>query len=108
MRLVARPHEARLETALGSGHTKGMKTVPLKEAPARLGELFEAAQAGSPVLLVNGGQVAKLERIEPPDFGGDLQVLENMLLDAVRGPHSDWTPQDLEDIAKSVRERRGR
>ena len=84
-----------------------MKTVPLNEAPSRLNELFADAQAGSPVLLVNGGQVAKLERIEPPKFGGDVRTLENMLLDAVRGPHADWTAQDLEDIARRVRERRG-
>jgi hypothetical protein len=85
-----------------------VKTVPLHEAPSRLKELFADAQAGSPVLLVNGGQIAKLERIEPPNFGGDAGTLENMLLDAVRGPHADWTPQDLEDIARRVRERRGK
>lgn len=83
-----------------------MKTVPLSEAPSRMDELFEDAQAGSPVLLVRGGQVAKLERIEPPEFGGNLQTLEKMLLDAVRGPHADWTPRDLEDIAKRVRQQR--
>jgi len=85
-----------------------MKTVPLSEAPSRLDELFEDAQSGSPVLLVRGGQVAKLERIEPPEFGGDLRMLENMLLDAVRGPHAEWTPQDLEDIAQRVRQRRSK
>ena len=83
-----------------------MKTVALSEAPSRLDELFEEAQGGSPVLLVRGGQVVKLERIEPPEFGGDLRTLESMLLDAVQGPHADWTPQDLEDIARRVRERR--
>jgi hypothetical protein len=83
-----------------------MKAVPLNEAPSRLDELFEDAQAGLPVLLVRGGQVVKLEKIEPPEFGGDLRMLENMLLDAVRGPHADWTPEDLEDIAQRVRQRR--
>lgn len=85
-----------------------MKTVTLREAPARLEELFSDAQACSPVLLVQDGQVAKLERIEPSEFGGDLRTLEKMLLDAVRGPHADWTSQDLEDIAQRVRERRGK
>ena len=83
-----------------------MKTVALSEAQSRLNQLFEEAQAGSPVLLVHGGQVAKLERVEPPEFGGDLRTLEGMLIDAVRGPHTDWTPQDLEDIARRVREGR--
>jgi antitoxin (DNA-binding transcriptional repressor) of toxin-antitoxin stability system len=83
-----------------------MKTVALSEAQARLDQLFEEAQAGTPVLLVRGGQVVKLERVEPPEFGGDLRALENMLLDAVQGPHTDWTPQDLEDIARRVREGR--
>jgi antitoxin (DNA-binding transcriptional repressor) of toxin-antitoxin stability system len=84
-----------------------MKTIELSEAQSRLSQLFDEAQAGSPVLLVHGGQVAKLERVEPPQFGGDPRTLEKMLLDAVRGPHNDWTPQDLDDIARRVRERRG-
>jgi hypothetical protein len=96
-----------LEMAFESAHSVAMKTVPLSEAPARLDELFDEAQAGSPVLLVQDGQVVKLERIEPPEFGGNVRVLENMLVEAVRGPHADWTPQDLEDIARRVKERRG-
>lgn len=83
-----------------------MKTVTLTEAQSRLNQLFDEAQAGSPVLLVRDDQIAKLERVEPPEFGGNRQVLENMLLEAVRGPHADWTPHDLEDIARRVRARR--
>jgi len=83
-----------------------MKSVDLSEAHSKLDQLFDEAQAGQPVLLVRGDQLVKLERVEPPAFGGDLKTLENMLLDAVRGPHSDWTPKDLEDIARRVREQR--
>ena len=83
-----------------------MKTVPLSEAQSSLTQLFDEAQAGSPVLLVREDQVVKLERVEPPDFGGDRRTLESMLLDAVRSPHGDWTPQDLEDIARRVRARK--
>ena len=79
-----------------------MKTVPLAEAQSHLNQLFDEVQAGSPILLVRGGQVVKLERVEAPDFGGDMKTLENMLLEAVRGPHSDWTLADLEDIARRV------
>lgn len=82
-----------------------MKAVALTEAQSRLDELFEDAQAGSPVLLVRGGEVAKLERVAPPEFGGDLAILEKMLVDAVEGPHAEWTPQDLDDIARRVREK---
>jgi antitoxin (DNA-binding transcriptional repressor) of toxin-antitoxin stability system len=85
-----------------------VKTIPLNEAQTRLDEIFEDAQAGSPVLLVRNGQVAKLERVEPPEFAGDMPTLESMLLDAVRSQHADWTPQDLEDIARRVREQRGK
>ena len=83
-----------------------MKAIALNEAQSRLDELFADAQAGSPVLLVRGGEVAKLERVAPPDFGGDLATLERMLVDAVEGSHAEWTPQDLEDIARRVREKR--
>lgn len=84
-----------------------MKAIGLNEARSSLDKLFEDAQAGSPVLLVRGGEVAKLERVQPPEFGGDTATLEKMLMEAVQGPHAEWTPQDLEDIARRVRERRG-
>lgn len=84
-----------------------MKAIALDEAQSRLGQLFDDAQADSPILLVRGGEVAKLERVEPPEFGGDAATLERMLLDAVQGPHAEWTPQDLEDIARRVRDKQG-
>ena len=83
-----------------------MKTVTVSEAQSRLDELFNEAQSRSPVLLVRGDELAKLERVEPPGFGGGRRALEDMLSDAVRGPHQDWTPEDLEDIARRVRARR--
>jgi hypothetical protein len=83
-----------------------VKTIALTEAHSCLDELFEDAQAGSPVLLVRGGEVAKLERVSPPEFGGNLATLEKMLVDAVEGLHPEWTPQYLEDIARRVREKR--
>jgi antitoxin (DNA-binding transcriptional repressor) of toxin-antitoxin stability system len=83
-----------------------VKAIELNEARSRLDELFADAQAGSPVLLVRGGEVAKLERVAPPEFGGDLATLEKMLVDAVKGPHPEWTPRGLEDIARRVREKR--
>jgi len=83
-----------------------VKSVTLNEAQSKLDQLFDEAQAGSPVLLIRGDQVVKLERVEPPQFGGDIKTLESMLVEAVRGPHADWTPQDLEDIARRVREQR--
>lgn len=85
-----------------------MKTIPRNETQTRLDEIFEDAQAGLPVLLVRNGQVVKLERVKPPEFGGDIPTLEKMLLDGVRSQHQDWTPQDLEDIACRVREQRGK
>ena len=83
-----------------------MKAIALNEAQSCLNELFEDAQAGSPVLLVRGGEVARLQRVEPAEFGGDLTDLEDMLVKAVQGPHPEWTPQDLEDIARRVRLKR--
>jgi hypothetical protein len=80
-----------------------VKAIALNEAHSSLDQLFEDAQAGSPVLLVRGGEVAKLERVEPPEFGGDMATLEKMLVDALQGPHVEWTPKDLEDITRRVR-----
>ena len=92
---------------LGSATVLDMKTVTLAEAQKQLDQLFEEVHAGSPVLLVRNNQVVKLERVEPPEFGGDINTLESMLVEAVRGPHAEWTPKDLEDIARRVRARRG-
>jgi hypothetical protein len=72
--------------------------------PLRALSRTQPAQAGSP--LLRNGQLAKLEWIEPPEFRRGLQTFENMLLDAVRGPHFDWTEQDSEDIARRLREQR--
>jgi hypothetical protein len=83
-----------------------VKTVALADVPARLEEIFDDVQSGAPVLLVRGGEVVKVERVEPREFGGDVANLETMLLDAVRGPHAPWTPAELEDIAQRVRGRR--
>jgi len=83
-----------------------VKAIALNEAQSCLNELFEDAQAGSPVLLVRGGEVARLQRVEPAEFGGDLTALEDMLVKAVQGPHPEWTPQDLDDIARRVRLKR--
>ena len=83
-----------------------MRAIALNEAQSCLNELFEDAQAGSPVLLVRGGEVARLQRVEPAEFGGDLTDLEDMLVKAVQGPHPEWTPQDLDDIARRVRLKR--
>src|SRR6266536_6052936 len=47
---------------------RSVKTVLLTEAQSGLDQLFDEAQAGSPVLLVRGDQVVKLERVEPPQF----------------------------------------
>ena len=85
-----------------------MKSVTLTEAQSNLDQLFDEAQSESPVFLVRGDEIAKLERVEPPEFRGDRKTLESMLLEAVRGPHRDWSPQDLEDIARRVREQRGK
>ncbi|MGO8698761.1 MAG: hypothetical protein ACLQVY_13690 [Limisphaerales bacterium] len=63
-----------------------MKAIALKEAQSRLDKLFEEAQAGSPVLLVRGGEVAKLERVEPAIFGGDLAALGKNLPSAAEVP----------------------
>ena len=89
----------RLRSLVSRAYFRDMKSVALNEAKSKLEQLFDEAQTGSPVLLVRGDEFVKLERVEPPAFGGGLQTLEKILLEAVRGPHADWTPQDLEDIS---------
>jgi len=62
-----------------------VKAIALKEARSRLDKLFEEAQAGSPVLLVRGGEVAKLDAAET------LAALDSAQQHGVRGGRvHDW------------------
>lgn len=81
-----------------------MKSVSLIEAKSNLEQLFDEVQSGSPVLVVRGDQVVRLDRVEPPEFGGDMVAIENMLREAVQGPNSEWIPVDLDDMEECVRE----
>ena len=80
-----------------------MKTMTVSQAKSRLGKLVDKVQRGSPVILVNGNKLAKLERYDLLDPEFDSPQLEAMLLEAVEGPHSPLTRKDLEAAARRAR-----
>jgi hypothetical protein len=84
----------------------GMKTMTVREAGPQLGRLVEKVQRGAPVILVQGNKLAKLERYELLDPETDSDLLEARLLEAVQGPHSDYSLRDLDVAAARVRQRR--
>ncbi len=81
-----------------------MRSVTLDEAKSNLEQLFDEVQSGSPVLVVRGDQVVRLDRVEPPEFGGDTVAIENMLREAMEDPNADWIPVDLDDEEESLPE----
>ena len=88
-----------------------MKTLSLAEAGPHLSELVAAAHNGESVLLADGGKFVILERFDPlppspiVDPNEDSPELEAELLKAVRGPHSDYSRDELEQsLARLIRE----
>ena len=82
-----------------------MKTLTVSEAKPRLGKLVDAVQRGEPVVLIYKNKLAKLERYDVLDPEFDGPELEAALLAAVEGPHSPYSPEDLESAAARVRQR---
>ena len=85
-----------------------MKTLTVNQARPRLAKLVDEVHAGAPVVLVHNDKLVKLERYEPFDPEYDSPELEAMLLQAVTGPHSPYSKQDLLAIASKVRREMGR
>jgi prevent-host-death family protein len=86
-----------------------MKTMTVRDAKPKLGKLVEQVQRGAPVILVQGNKLAKLERYELLDPESDNPQIEAMLLEAVRGPHSEYSRRELEAILEKVSKKaRGR
>jgi hypothetical protein len=73
------------------------------QASKHLGRLIEEVHRGAPVILIHKNKLVKLERYEPLDPDFDSQELETALLQAVLGPHSAYSRQDLEAAATRVR-----
>ena len=81
-----------------------MRSVTLDEAKSNLEQLFDEVQSGFPVLVVRGDQVVRLDRVEPPEFGGDTAAIENMLRESMEDPRANWIPVDLDDVEESLPE----
>lgn len=82
-----------------------MKTLTVDQAKPELAKLVEEAHAGSPVILVLNEKLVKLERYVPFDPEEDSPELEAMLLQAVRGPHSPYSSEEMKEIARKACER---
>ncbi len=84
-----------------------MKTLTVSQAKARLGKLVDEVHKGEPVILVHKNKLVKLERYDILDPEFDSPELEAMLLEAVQGPHSPYSREELEAIVqRACREER--
>jgi hypothetical protein len=86
-----------------------MKTVTVTGAQPELRRLVEEAFGGTPVILAYGNKRVRLERYTPAsgavdyDPEHDSAQLEAELLQAMRGPFTPYSRQDLDAIAERVR-----
>ena len=86
-----------------------MKTMTVSQARTRLGTLVDRVQKGSPVILIHGNKLAKLERYELLDPEADSPQIEAALLEAVQGPHAPYSRREMESVlAKVCQEERQR
>ena len=79
-----------------------MKTLTVREAKPQLAKLVQKVQRGSPVILVDGNKLAKLERYDLHDPEFDSPELEAMLLEAVQGPHAPYSRKEMQSILDRV------
>jgi hypothetical protein len=79
-----------------------MKTLTVDQAQPDLKKLVEEVHAGSPVILVLNEKLVKIERYVPFDPEEDSPELEAMLLEAVRGPHSPYSSEEMQEIVRKA------
>jgi hypothetical protein len=84
------------------GSLNHMKTLTVSQAKARLGSLVDEVQKRGPVVLIHGNRLAKLERYELLDPETDSPQVEAALLEAVQGPHSPYSREEMEAVLARV------
>lgn len=85
-----------------------MKAVPFEEAQSQLGKLIDEAYSGETIVLTKGDKKVTLSLGTPLDLEEDSPELEAELLEAVNGPHSPYSTEEMRAICERIiREKRG-
>ncbi len=79
-----------------------MKTVPVQEAQARLGELIAEAWRGEFIVLSDGDKQVTLEPRLLGNLEEDNLELEAELLKAIDGPFAPYSSEELHTIGERV------
>ena len=79
-----------------------MKTLTVQEAESKLGQLITRANAGEIIVLTNGEQNVTLRPGSAPSIEEDSAELERELLQAIDGPYSPYSSDEMRSIVERV------
>lgn len=86
-----------------------MKTVTVHQAKANLGQLISEAYQGEVIVLTDGGKKVTLRPGAAIDLGEDSPELEAELLEAIDGPYTPSSGDEMRKIVERIirEEKRG-
>jgi hypothetical protein len=87
----------------------GMKTLTIQEAQPKLGLLITEANEGEVIVLTDGHQNVTLQPGAALDLERDTPELEDELLQAIEGPYTAYSVEEMRSIVERIirEEKRG-
>jgi hypothetical protein len=79
-----------------------MKTLTVQEAESKLGQLIAQANEGEVIVLTNGRQNVTLQPGSASNLHEDGPELEQTLLQAIEGPFSPYSSDEMRGIVERV------
>jgi len=79
-----------------------MKAITVREAQPRLRELIAEACQGELIVLIDGEKQVALEPHSVLDLDKDTPALEAELLEAIDGPFTPYSPEEMKAIGRRV------
>jgi antitoxin (DNA-binding transcriptional repressor) of toxin-antitoxin stability system len=79
-----------------------MKTIPIGEAQAQLGDLVAEACRGEEIVLTDGSRQVRLEPRATLDPEEDSPELEAELLKAVDGPFAPYSSAEMQRLGERI------
>jgi hypothetical protein len=79
-----------------------MKTLTVQEAQSNLGQLIAEANQGEVIVLTNGQHNVTLRPGAGLDLEQDSAELEAHLLDAIDGPYTPYSSDEMRNIVERI------
>jgi hypothetical protein len=79
-----------------------MKTLTVEDAQSNLGQLITRANQGEVIVLTNGQQNVTLRPGAALDLEEDSPELEAQLLEAIDGPYTPYSADEMRNIVERI------